>query len=152
MVVILRQRKKELLLRARVVVTTSNMKISCRHSADYDKKFAPKKRAARAVRLFSVSIFIQLPIKSLIWALSLPLPSLFLKHLNAIMTTAVSAVIMLLGRSVMQAFYFYYVPTIWTTPHHGKKGYFNLKIVIPFSVPPPLFLKPPSQFPALLCF
>lgn len=124
------------------------MKISCHHSADYDKKFAPKKRAARAVRLFSVSIFIQLPIKSLIWALSLP--SLFLKHLNAIMTTAVRAVMMLLGRSVMQAFYFYYVPTIWT--HHGRKGYFNLKIVIPFSVSPPLFLKPPFQFPALLYF
>ena len=128
------------------------MKISCRHSADYDKKFAPKKRAARAVRLFSVSIFIQLPIKSLIWALSLP--SLFLKHLNPIMTTAVRAVIMLPnnGRSVMQAFYFYYVPTIWTTPHHGKKGYFNLKIVILFSVSPPLFLKPPFQFPELLYF
>lgn len=152
MVVILRQRKKELLLRARVVVRISNMKISCRHSADYDKKFAPKKRAARAVRLFSVSIFIQLPIKSLIWALSLPLPSLFLKHLNALMMTAVHAVIMLLGRSVMQACYFYYVPTTWTTPHHGKKGYFNLKIVIPFSISPPLFLKPPSQFPALLYF
>ena len=116
------------------------------------QKFAPKKRAARAVRLFSVSVFIQLPIKSLIWALSMPLPSSFLKHLNAIMTTSVRAVIMVLGRSVTQAFYFYYVPIIWTMPHHWKKGYINLKIVIPFSVSPFLFLKPPFQFPALLYF
>ena len=53
--------KNDLLLRARVVVRTSNMKISPRRSADYVKKLH-QKRAARAARLF---FFIQ-PIKSLI--------------------------------------------------------------------------------------
>ena len=52
---------KDLLLRARVVVRTLNMKISRRRLADYVKPFT-KKRAARAARLF---FFIQ-PIKSLI--------------------------------------------------------------------------------------
>ena len=52
---------KDLLLRARVVVRTSNMKRSRRRLADYVKTLH-KKRAARAARLF---FFIQ-PIKSLI--------------------------------------------------------------------------------------
>ena len=52
---------KDLLRRARAVVTTSNMKISRRRLADYVKTLH-KKRAARAARL---SFFIQL-IKSLI--------------------------------------------------------------------------------------
>ena len=58
-----RQRMKDLLLRAPVVVRTSNMKISRRRLADYqniDQK--TEKRAARAALLF---FFIQ-PIKSLI--------------------------------------------------------------------------------------
>ena len=50
---------KDLLLQARVVVRTLNMKISRRRLADYVKT---KERAARAARLF---FFIQ-PIKSLI--------------------------------------------------------------------------------------
>jgi len=63
---------KDLLLRARVVVRTSNMKISRRRLADYAKTLhqekisfsldCTKKRAARAARLF---FFIQ-PSKSLI--------------------------------------------------------------------------------------
>ena len=52
---------KDLLLRARVVVRASNMKISRRRLADYVKTLH-QKRAARAARLF---LFIQ-PIKSLI--------------------------------------------------------------------------------------
>ena len=52
---------KDLLLRASVVIRTSNMKISSRRLADY-VKHSTKKRAARAARLF---FFIQ-PIKSLI--------------------------------------------------------------------------------------
>ena len=52
---------KDLLLRARVVVRTSNMKIS-RRLADYIKTLH-QKGAARAARLF---FFIQ-PIKSLIY-------------------------------------------------------------------------------------
>ena len=55
-------KKKDLLLRARVVVKTSNMKISRRRLADYTSQHCNKKRAARAARLF---FFIQ-PIKSLI--------------------------------------------------------------------------------------
>ena len=56
--------KNDLLLRARVVVRTSHMKISHCRSADYVKKLHQKRaaRAARAARLF---FFIQ-PIKSLI--------------------------------------------------------------------------------------
>ena len=54
-----KDRMKDLLHRARVVVRTSNMKISRRRLADYTKK-----RATRAARLF---FFIQ-PIKSLICA------------------------------------------------------------------------------------
>ena len=42
---------KDLLLRARVVVRTSKMKISRRHLADYVKN-RTKKRAAPAARLF----------------------------------------------------------------------------------------------------
>ena len=53
---------KDLLLRARVVVRTSNMKISRRRLADYTSKHCTTKRAARAARLF---FFIQ-PIKLLI--------------------------------------------------------------------------------------
>ena len=52
---------KGLLLRARVVVRTSKMKMSRRHLADYVKS-CTKKRAARAARLF---FFIQ-SIKSVI--------------------------------------------------------------------------------------
>ena len=55
------QRMKNLLLRACVVVRTSNMKISRRPLADYVKN-CTKKRAARAARLF----FLIQPIKSLI--------------------------------------------------------------------------------------
>ena len=53
---------KHFLLRARVVVRTSNMKISGRRLADYTSKHRSKKRAARAARSF---FFIE-PIKSLI--------------------------------------------------------------------------------------
>ena len=53
---------KDLLLRARVVVTTSNIKISGCLFADYVKE-CTKKRAARAVRLF----FLIQPIKCLIF-------------------------------------------------------------------------------------
>ena len=53
---------KDLLLRARVVVRTSNMKISSRRLVDYVKTLHHK-RAARAARLF---FFIHEPIKSLI--------------------------------------------------------------------------------------
>jgi len=52
---------KDLLQRTRVVVRTSNMKISRRRLADY-VKICTKKRAARAARLF---FFLQ-PIKPLI--------------------------------------------------------------------------------------
>ena len=52
---------KHLLLRASVVVRTSNMKISRRRLADYVKTLH-QERTARAARIFS---FIQ-PIKSLI--------------------------------------------------------------------------------------
>ena len=52
---------KGLLLRARVVVRTSKMKISRRHLADYVKT-CTKKHAARAARLF----FLIQPIKSFI--------------------------------------------------------------------------------------
>ena len=52
---------KDLLLRVRVVVRTSNIKISRRRLADYVKTLH-KKRAARAARLF---FFIQ-PVKSMI--------------------------------------------------------------------------------------
>ena len=53
---------KDLLPRARVVVRTSDMKISRRRLADYVKTLHLK-RAARAARLF---FFIHEPIKSLI--------------------------------------------------------------------------------------
>jgi len=56
-----RKTMKDSLLRARVVVRTSKMKISRRYLADYAKK-CTKKRVARAPGLFSV---VQ-PIKSLI--------------------------------------------------------------------------------------
>ena len=56
-----RQRVKDLLLRAGVVVRTSNMKISRRRLAD-TLKIRTKKRAVRAARLF----FLIQPIKSLI--------------------------------------------------------------------------------------
>ena len=42
MVFMYRQRTKDLLLRARVVVRISNMKIQRRRLADYVKKIAPK--------------------------------------------------------------------------------------------------------------
>ena len=61
MVLMFRQRMKDLLLRASVVVRTSNMKNSRRRLADF-VKHCTKKRAARAARLF---FFIE-PIKSLI--------------------------------------------------------------------------------------
>ena len=54
-------RMKGLLLRVRVVVRTSKMKISRRHLVDYVKN-CTKKRAARAARLF----FRIQPIKSFI--------------------------------------------------------------------------------------
>ena len=44
---------RPLLLVARVVVRTSNMKIARRHLADYVKKL-PKKHATRAARLFFI--------------------------------------------------------------------------------------------------
>ena len=52
---------KGLLLRARIVVRTSKMKISRLHLADYVKN-CTKKRGARAARLF----FLIQPIKSFI--------------------------------------------------------------------------------------
>ena len=52
---------KDFLLQARVVVRTSNMKISCRSLADYVKKCS-KKPAAHAARFF----FLIQPMKSLI--------------------------------------------------------------------------------------
>ena len=61
MVFMQKQRMKDLLLRARVVVRTSNMKISRRHLADYVKKLHQK-----ACRTCSTIIFLVKPIKSLI--------------------------------------------------------------------------------------
>ena len=52
MVFMPRQRMKDLLLRARVVVRTSKMKISCRRAADYVKKLHQK-----ACRTCSTIIF-----------------------------------------------------------------------------------------------
>ena len=52
----IKAKKEDLLLQARVVVRASNMKISRRRLSDYVKTL-PKKRAARAARLF---FFIQL--------------------------------------------------------------------------------------------
>ena len=62
MVVMKKQRVKDLLLRACVVVRTSNIKISRRRLSDYFKTIRTKKRAARAARL----LFLIQPIKSLI--------------------------------------------------------------------------------------
>ena len=62
MVFLQRQGIKDLMLRVRVVVRTSKMKILRRHLTDNVKILHQKKRAARAARLF----FLIQPITSLI--------------------------------------------------------------------------------------